>query len=100
MHSSPGNRDYGKRLLPHVIDQAAKESPQRHYAMIPNSEKLSDGFRELNCQQFANAIHRTAWWLDAKLGPCETFKTMAYTGPKDIRYIILAVAAIKVTRKV
>lgn len=93
---------YGKRLLPVLIDQYAHETPPRTYASIPiDAEDISRGFRDISYAEFAQAINRAASWLDEHLPPArEPFETIAYVGPKDLVYPVLAVAAIKVGRKV
>lgn len=95
LHSGPD------RLLPRIVDFNAELYPSRTYATFPRNGDLENGFQKLNFRNFANAINRAAWWLDLVLGPkAEDFETFAYIGSKDIRYSILAVAAIKTGRKV
>ena len=93
---------YGKRLLPPLITHFAKTDPTKVYASIPRcNEDLAQGFRDITYMTFANAINKAAWWLEGRLGKSNgEFETFAYLGPRDLRYAILAVAAIKVGRKV
>ncbi len=92
----------GKRLLPVLIDQYALEEPQRSWASIPkDDDDISKGFQEVTYRQFAKAINKASWWLEAQLGPShESFETIAYVGPKDLVYPVLTMAAVKVGRKV
>ena len=91
----------GSRLITSTIDHHAAETPDRTYASIPRSKHLSEGFVDVTYKQLANAIDHASWWLDSKLGRCiGSFDTFAYSGPKDLRYPILAVAAAKVGRRV
>ena len=92
----------GKRLLPILIDQYALEEPQRSWTSIPKDvDDLSKGFQEVTYRQFANAINKASWWLEAQLGPNqERFETVAYVGPKDLAYPVLTMAAVKVGCKV
>ena len=94
--------DTGRRLLPMVIEQLAAEEPSKIWASIPRSDDLADGFRNITYREFANAIDRAAWWLETVIGRGghRLFETFAYTGPKDLRYPILAIAAIKIEKKV
>ena len=87
--------DYGHRLIPSLIDIRAQEDPQRPVWSIPCSSNLADGFRDINYGQIAQAINRTAWWVDENVGRSTTFETLAYMGPPDLRYAILTVAAQK-----
>ncbi len=92
---------YGKRLIPVLIDEAARDTPQRVYASIPRSSKdLSEGFEDITYARFANAINRAAAWLDAALGGRGSTAIFAYAGPKDLRYTILTVAAVRSGREV
>lgn len=91
----------GERLVVTVIDQYAREEPERAWVSIPRTDKLSDGYVDVTYKQLANAVSHAALWLDASLGPGkDAFETFAYVGPKDLRYPVLAVAAVKVGRKV
>lgn len=106
--TTPANSpEYGKRLLPTVIDELATEDPARVYASIPwDDDDLSNGFRDITYQQLANSINRAAHWLDLTLGKAsqrqagESWPTFAYMGPKDLRYPIFLIAAAKVGRRV
>ncbi len=91
---------FGKRLIPVLIDDAARDTPQRVYASIPRSAHLSEGFEDITYARFANAINRAAAWLDAALGGRGSTGIFAYAGPKDLRYTILTVAAVKSGREV
>ena len=92
----------GRRLLPMAIDQFAAEEPNKVWASIPRSDELADGFRDITYREFADAIDRAAWWLETVVGKGghRLFETFAYTGPKDLRYPIIAIAAIKIEKKV
>lgn len=92
--------NYGRRLVPVIIDEAAKNTPERIYASIPKSADLSEGFKDINYRTFANAINRASFWLDLHLAKGGISEKFAYTGPKDLRYTVLTVAAIKTGREV
>jgi acyl-coenzyme A synthetase/AMP-(fatty) acid ligase len=98
--SNMAARDGPQRLLPQIIDFNAEAHPTKLYAIIPQSELLSDGLYEFTYKQFADSINHISRWLDELLGKSQSFDTIAYIGPKDVRYSILAVAAIKTGRKV
>jgi acyl-CoA synthetase (AMP-forming)/AMP-acid ligase II len=94
--------EYGTRLLPTLIDEIAKSTPNRVYASIPKDDTdLSQGFKNITYADFAQAIDFLSWWLDETLGKADgTFPTFAYFGPRDLGYCIVVVAAAKVGRKV
>lgn len=85
----------GRRLLPNVVDNLASSDPTRTFASIPLSYNLQDGFRDITYKEFARAIDRCAWWMEESLGGSQTFETLNYVGPQDLRYAMLLFAAIK-----
>ncbi|KAL8668541.1 MAG: hypothetical protein Q9168_006833 [Polycauliona sp. 1 TL-2023] len=95
------NGAHGQRLLVLVIDDYAADQPDQAWAAVPRSNDLSQGFLDISFKQFAKAINRAAFWLDDRLGASHgSFETFAYAGDKDLRYAIMAVAAVKVGRKI
>ncbi|KAL2349949.1 hypothetical protein BJ546DRAFT_1011619 [Cryomyces antarcticus] len=94
--------DYGKRLLPVLIDRSTQTDHDRVYASISTaSDNVVKGFRDITYKQLSNAIDHAAFWLDGQLGKSQgDFETFAYFGPRGLRYPILTVAAAKVGRKV
>jgi len=100
MSQSP---EHGKRLLPVLIDQTARDNPRRSWASIPqDNAELKKGYQDINYRQFANAINHAAWWLQEHLPSVDvenSFETLAYAGPKDLRYPIIAVAVAKLGKK-
>jgi len=83
----------GQRLIYDIIDQRARDDHSRPYAAIPRTTNISDGFQDISWKVFANAINRCAAWMEARLGVSTSFQAVAYLGPLDLRYQILAVAA-------
>lgn len=119
MGSSPTTSpEFGQRLLPTLIDQLAKDRPDDLFALVPKSNDLNDGFRNITLRDFATCINSVAFWLEDNLGKSTSFETLAYIGPcisshhsstkdaltiftlVDPRYFILALAASKVGYKV
>lgn len=89
-----------KRLLPTILDDRARDTPDRVYASVPKTGKLNDGYRDISYRQVANASNRVAWWLERETGKSTTFETIAYIGPIDLRYVFLVIAAAKVGYKI
>ncbi|KAI1750591.1 nonribosomal peptide synthetase [Xylaria castorea] len=100
MRSIEGTSDvpYGRRLIPHVIDDIAHGEPQREAFQIPVSTEPKDGWSAISFKRYANAINRCAHKIVERCGkaPEHEFPTLAYIGPQDARYVVLMVAAIKV----
>ena len=92
--------DYGRRLLPVLVDEISRDDPERPFVSLSRSSSPEDGFKDVTYRSFANAINKAAWWLEAKLGKSRNFEVLAYTGPSDIRYPIIVYAAVKVGYKV
>lgn len=92
----------GRRLLPAIIDDYAKNKPNRVYASVPVCQHdLTKGYKDFTYAHFARAINAAAHWLDKTLGKSSgTFETFMYLGARDLRYAILTVAAAKTGRKV
>ncbi|KAF2258864.1 acetyl-CoA synthetase-like protein [Lojkania enalia] len=95
--------EQGRRLVASTINAQAQSHPDNVYFSIPkNDNNLSEGFLDISCSKFSNAIDHAAIWLQANIGPAsaEPFGVIAYQGPNDLRYPILAVAAAKVSKQI
>ncbi|KAI1503048.1 hypothetical protein F5X99DRAFT_376604 [Biscogniauxia marginata] len=88
---------FGRRLIPHVIDEISRNDPQRECLSIPRSSDLNDGWKIVTFTEFANAINYVAHMIIERFGlpATNTVPTIAYIGPNDVRYIIIMIAAIK-----
>ncbi|KAI1333833.1 L-aminoadipate-semialdehyde dehydrogenase [Xylariaceae sp. FL0016] len=88
----------GHRLLPVVVDEAARDNPDRIVYTVPHlgdSGDSGDSFEDITALRFANAINRTAHWIETHLGRSDSFDTIGYIGPHDLTYPILIIACIK-----
>ena len=88
------------RLIPNAIDERARTNPNAVFASIPISSCVADGFRDVTYSEYANAINHAASWLENVLGESASGEKIGYIAPSDLRYVILAVAAVKVDRQV
>lgn len=86
---------YGRRLLPHLIDELAQSGHRRPYASIPTGLNPSDGYLDVPIQAFANGINRCATWIKDRFGKSKSSEVLVYLGPADLRYNLLAVAVAK-----
>jgi hypothetical protein len=88
--------DYGRRLLPVLIDQTARDEPDRAAFSLPrNDSDLSQGYVDVTYATFANAINQIAWLIESTLGRSDKFDTIAYLGAPDIRYHFMQMAVVK-----
>lgn len=79
--SEPPNKDvqYGRRLLPQLVDDKAQSNPAQLMGMIAKSSDLSQGFFEFSYKDIANAVNFISWWLIKKMGPPSAGRnTIAY----------------------
>lgn len=97
-----GSPPFGARLLPTVIDDYAKNEPDRVFVQVPIGDEAKDGWRPFTFKEYSDSINHMSHWLVEKLGTPLTgsFPTIAYIGPNDVRYLVLVVAAIKTGFKV
>ncbi|TDZ38354.1 Non-canonical non-ribosomal peptide synthetase FUB8 [Colletotrichum spinosum] len=88
---------YGKRLIPQVLDDIAKTDPHAEVLSVPRSSDARDGWRKITYKQLANAVNRIAHRIVEKRGRPEpgSFPTLTYIGPNDARYMIIMIACIK-----
>ena len=89
--------EYGRRLFHLELDRVAKTDPERPFLARPqNPADLSAGFEDISYHRVANAVNRTAHWLEKELGKPIDFNTIAYLAPSDVRNILLSFAVSKV----
>lgn len=79
--SSP-SRDYGKRLLPQIIDGLAVSHPDQIIFSLSSIEKKILTLQDVTIGQFAKAIDKTAWWLEKTIGKQDRIQPIAYIGPR------------------
>ena len=95
------SHEYGRRLLPVELDRIAEADSRRPYFARPRDPtNLAAGFEEISYRRVANAVNRTAHWLQSALGKPKDFTTFAYLAAPDIRNVLLALAVSKVGFKV
>ena len=94
--------NYGRRLLPCLLDDEAQTNPQRVFAALARSNDLSQGFQDISFHQVANAVNFIAHRLQTIFGsnPDQDFETLTYIGPPDLRYSVVFYAAVKCGYKV
>ncbi|KAK4178079.1 hypothetical protein QBC36DRAFT_183522 [Triangularia setosa] len=88
---------FGRRLIPNIVDERARLEPTREWISVPRSLDPKDGWKKITYKDAANAINRIAHKLVSTTGKPEpgSFPTVAYIGPNDVRYPIFALGAVK-----
>lgn len=77
--------DYGRRLVPNIVDERALNDPDRVVYSVPKtSDNVDDGFTDVSALAFANAVDRMAWWLESELGRGSSYQTVGYIGPRKL----------------
>ena len=86
------------RLIPQVVSNTARATPEKIWGALPRSDSdVSQGYEDITFARLNYAVTRACKWLLDNVEPHRRtkFEPLAYTGPPDSRYIILAIAAIK-----
>ena len=97
---APESIKYGQRLLPILVDEIALSDPDRVFVSFPSTDGTDTKYQDVNFASLARAINRCSWWLEENIGRSESFETLSYMGPQDLRLIVLVFAAIKIGHKV
>lgn len=92
--------NFGRRLVPRVLDELADTDPKRVYAAIPKSADVKDGFHDVTVADLSRCVDFMASWLDEKFGRSESFETITYIGLSDLRGPTTLLGSIKVGYKV
>ncbi|KAI0517685.1 hypothetical protein F5B22DRAFT_93766 [Xylaria bambusicola] len=85
----------GNRLIPNVVDEAARDNPDRVVYTIPHLTDDGDSFEDITALRFANAVNRACRWIEGVLGKGKNFEAIGYIGPHNLTYPILVLACIK-----
>ena len=91
---------YGERLLPKVVDDIARNSPDKVFATIPLTSDWRDGSRDVTYRDLSKGVDRAAWWLKENVLSRTQFETLAYTSANDLRYCFFTLGAVKADFKV
>ncbi len=97
--SSGETSQHGRRLLVHIVDDRAKNEPNREWVSIPRSSNPQDGWKKITYKQAANAINRLAHKITEMRAGMDALPgavpTLAYIGPNDARYLVVCLGAVK-----
>ncbi|KAG9498318.1 hypothetical protein J7337_011215 [Fusarium musae] len=75
--------ELGRRLIPRILDDMSRDEPDRVIYSIAKSADISEGFDEITARDFADAVNKTAWWLEGLVGKSESFQTIGYIGLRN-----------------
>ncbi|KXT02248.1 hypothetical protein AC578_5081 [Pseudocercospora eumusae] len=89
------SQDYGRRLIPQILDDVAAVDPDRIVYSVAHFVDGCRDFRHITARSFARAVDKTAWWLQSQVAASSTIQPLGYIGPHDLRYILLAYGAVK-----
>jgi hypothetical protein len=76
-------QDYGRRLLPQILDEVAMVCPDRIVYSVSDSRHGSFQLRHITASAFAKAIDKTAWWLTSLVGSHSSIQSVGYIGPRE-----------------
>ncbi|KAI1185029.1 transferase family protein [Nemania serpens] len=88
-------KQYGRRLIPQIMDSLAAADPSRTVYSLAMLSGNSFTYRHITARAFAQAVDKTAWWLQSQTGKPDSIQTVGYIGPHDLRHILLTYACIK-----
>ena len=77
-------QQYGRRLIPHIVDDLAMSEPERIVYSFPKSQNVSQGFRDVSARELARAVDKVAWWLHNEIGKSSSLETIGYIGPRKL----------------
>ncbi|KAI1275904.1 hypothetical protein F5Y07DRAFT_399961 [Xylaria sp. FL0933] len=97
MSNTTAKAKFGRRLLPHVIDDLASKRADEECFAIPRTSNPRDGWKSITFKAYATAINFLSHRIIEKCGYPEpdTFPTLSYIGPNDARYVAFCLAAMK-----
>ena len=76
--------EYGKRLIPQILDSVASAEPDRILYSVVTFSDNSHEFRHISARTFAKAVDKTAWWLHNQVGKPTLIQTVGYIGPRKL----------------
>ena len=77
------SKEYGKRLIPQILDSLALSEPDRIIYSVANFSDVAHDFRHISARNFAQAVDKTAWWLHDQVGKPKSIQTVGYIGPRE-----------------
>ncbi|TGO82939.1 hypothetical protein BPOR_0730g00060 [Botrytis porri] len=83
------------RLIPHILEEEARKNPERIVAMVAKTSDISEGFNEVNAEQFLRGVDFLAHWVDSNKSKSAMTETFAFIGSQDFRYPIIEIACMK-----
>lgn len=76
--------DYGKRLIPQILDGLAATEPDRVVYSVSTFSDSSHGFQQITAGTFAKAVDKTAWWLHSQIEKSGSIQAVGYIGPRRL----------------
>lgn len=95
-HTSQYLHDTSKyESVPCAVDRIGTQTPGKPFISIPLDDDVRKGYRDISFDVFARAVNRCSWWLKQELGQSQSFESLSYCGPQDLRYLVLILASVK-----
>lgn len=88
------------RLFTSIIEERARDEPDRVFTVIPAGETLDDGFQDITYKIFANAIDCMVLLIEDSLNQHNITAPgpIGYLGPNDLRYHLFVHACMRISR--
>lgn len=72
------------RLIHLIPDELAIVVPDHVIFSFSKTTNPRDGFIDVSCSRFANAVNKASWFLADNLGRPQNFDSVAYVGPSKL----------------
>lgn len=92
--ASTGRAERGRRLLPAVVDELARNVPNDMWISVARSDVASEDFEHISYGQLSNAVNRAAIWLEECVPETES-RVVANFGSLDVKYPILILTTLE-----
>ncbi|KAF2154527.1 hypothetical protein K461DRAFT_310975 [Myriangium duriaei CBS 260.36] len=74
--------NYGKRLMPQLLDRTALDHPNRILYSVALFENGRRDFQHITALTLARAVDKTAGWLRSQIGETRSIQPVGYIGPQ------------------
>lgn len=87
--------NHSDSTLLELVDQIAREDPDRLYCIHPVSSDISQGWKRITFLDVLNASSRMAHWIQNNVASSDHPEVLAYCAANDIRYVAFVLACMR-----
>jgi hypothetical protein len=82
VEDAPTSEPYGRRLIPHIMDELASVQPERIVFSLATFFGNTLEQKHISARTFTKAVDKTAWWLHSQVGKPDSIQPVGYIGPR------------------